>query len=216
MIGRAGWLLMLAVWAPAALAQTPVTIEPINPKAGHVERWNWFARAVYALHVRLISTRDVRKVERVGGYAHQPNFYREIEYVDRKSGLLISRVQWETAHPDRLHSIEVYIHDANGRVQRDYGAWYLTHSRTAPQATVINLYDYPEGLRALRQFDATDNRLFEMCEGTYRGQPVNIELWELEILRLAGELDTVMTSPAYKACFAGLPAKGAGRYLTPQ
>ena len=216
MISRLRWFLVFAALTSVVPAQAWGVVEPINPKADHAERWNWFARAVYALHERLVAEHDVRKVERVGGYAHQPNFYREIEYVDRKSGLLISRLQWESAHPDRLHSIEVYVYDANGRVERDYGAWYLTHSRTAPQATVINLYAYPDGLRALRQFDASDNRLFEMCEGTYRGQPVNIELWELDILRLTGEPDTVMTSPAYAACFSELPGQSAGRYLTPQ
>jgi len=208
-------ILVLAMGQLVSAQELPA-VEPINPKADHIERWNWFARAVYALHAKLVAEHAVRTTERIGGYAHEPGFYREIEFIDKETGQLISRVQWETAHPDRLHSIEVYVRDRAGRPIRDYGVWYLTSSRSAPQATVINLFAYHDGLTAFRQFDATDNRLYEMCEGTYKGKSVNIELWELDILRLAGEPDTVMRTPAYAACFRGLPEKSAGRYLTPQ
>jgi len=205
-------LLLMSTTAAAPLPDPG----PINPKADHVERWNWFVRAVYALHTKLTAGRGIRTEERTGGYAGKPGFYREVAYFDKDTGRLISRLQWESKKPDLLHSIEVYIYDDKGRVRRDYGAWFLTHSRTAPQATVINLHAYNDGLTALRQFDATDNRLYEICKGKYKGKPVDIELWEDEIIRLTGEPDTVMTSKAYAACFRGLPAKSAGRFLTPQ
>jgi hypothetical protein len=197
-------------------AQKPVEVEPINPRADHIERWNWFARAVYALHARRVAAHEVRTTERIGGYARQPGFYKEVTYVDELTGHMISRVQWERANPERLHSIEVFIRDASGRVIRDYGTWFLTHSRSAPQATVINLFAYNDGLVAYRQFDATDDRIYESCKGTYDDKPVKIELWDTDIIRLVGEPDTIMTTPEYAACFRGLPVKSAGRYLTPQ
>jgi hypothetical protein len=201
-----------ALALPAARAEVP----PIDPNAGHTERWNWFADAVLALHQQRIAGREIRTETRTGGYAHRPDFYTETKYYDADSGRLLSIVQREREHPDRVHWIEVYSYDDSGRVVRDFSAAYLPTSRSQPQQTLINLHAYNGELHAFRQFDATDNLIYEFCEGAVDGRPVRIQLFEQDLIELSGEPDTVMTSPAYEACFAGLPADSAGAYLTPQ
>lgn len=205
----------LAIAASAAAAQS---VPPVAPNAGHVERWNRFADAVYALHQKITAARRITTEERIGGYYRWPKFYREVKYRDADSGRLLSIIQWERERPERIHWIEVYVYDERGRVVRDYSAAYLPFSRTAPQQTIITFYAYNHGgrLRAYRQFDATDNRIYEFCEGTYRGEPVRIDLWELDIIEETGKPGGVMTTEAYRACFEGLPVESAGKYLTPQ
>ena len=204
-----------------ALAVTPALsladeTKSISPNVDHVASWNRFAEAVYALHEKTIAGRDIKTISRTGGYSRQPKFYKEVSYYDKKTGRLVSKIEWEREHPDRIHSIEVYVYDDKGRVIRDFSTWFLPNYRNAPRATFINLYAYHDKLRAYRQFDATDNRIYEFCKGTYQGKPVEISLWELDIIDLEGEPGTIMTTPEYKACFKGLPVKSAGKYLTPQ
>ncbi len=208
--------LALSFGPASAHGATDVTIEPIDPNADHVQRWNWFARAVYALHKKWIAGRHIQTETRIGGYYREPKFYREVKYYDKNTGRLVSIIQWERERPDRIHWIEVYIYDDKGRVTRDFSAAFLPHSRTAPQSTFINLHAYNGGLHAFRQFDATDNRTYEYCKGTYQGKPLEISLWETDIIELEGEPGTIMTTPEYEACFAGLPVESAGKYLTPQ
>ena len=191
-------------------------VRPINPQADHVERWNWFVDAVYALHKKQVKGRTVKTEERTGGYYREPEFFREQKFTDAKSGQHISTIQWERAHPDRIHAIEVYVRDGQGRVVRDYSALFLTHSRNAPQQTLINLYAYNDGLQAFRQFDATDNRTYERCRGTYQGRKVSLEYDEMQLLEYEDQPQGPLSAPLYKACFRGLPAKSAGKYLTPQ
>ena len=191
-------------------------LEPINPKAGHVERWNWFARAVYALHEKQIKGRKITTTITIGGYKRNPDFYKEIRYKDANTDRLVSIIQWERKHPKRIHWIETYVYDDRGRLSRDFSAAFLTTSRHAPQQTIINLYSYNGKLRAFRQFDATDNRIYESCAGSYKGKVVDISLWEIDILNMEGEPDAIMTTPAYIACFKDLPIQSAGKYLTPQ
>ena len=81
--------------------------------------------------------------------------------------------------------------------------------------TTINFHAYAGKLHAFRQFDASNNRTYERCEGSYRGKEVNIDLDESDIIEFEGEPKTVMTTALYRKCFAGLP-KRAGKYLTPQ
>jgi len=192
------------------------SVRPINPNEDHVSRWKWFVDAVYALHKKQIAGRDIKTEVTKGGYARLPDFYTATKYFDKKTGRHLSTVMMETEKPDLIHSIEVYVHDNKNRVIRDFGGSYLTHSRAAPQQTLINLHAYNGKLHAFRQFDATDNRIYEYCKGTYKGKKVEISLDDMEILEYEDLVKSPMTTPVYKACFKGLPVKSAGKYLTPQ
>ena len=181
----------------------------------HVQRWNRFADKLVELHKHIIAQHEVRTTETTGGYFRLPNFYKDIHYYDAKTGRLLSHVQWETKHPDLVHFVEVYNYDDQGRVIRDYGAAYLTEGRNAPVQTLINFHHYSGDLHAFRQFDASNNRIFEHCEGKYEGKEVNMNLSEMDILDLEDQPKSLLTTPLYKKCFAGLPLT-AGKYLTPQ
>lgn len=212
-ISRCLILMGFLFFSPGASADN---LKPLNPEADHVERWNWFAERVYTLHKQEIRKFDIKTITRVGGYYREPRFYKEVKYIDKKSGRLISTIQWERKNPDRIHWIEVNIYDAKGRVARDYSAAYLTFSRNAPQGTTINFHAYHKALHAFRQFDATDDLAYEFCNGTYKGKPVDIRLDYVEILEAEDQPDGPFSKPEYKVCFAGLPKKSAGKYLTPQ
>ena len=181
----------------------------------HVERWNRFADKLLELHNKIISQHKIRTTESIGGYFREPNFYKDVHYYDAESGRLLSHVQWETEHPDRVHFMEVYIYDKKGRVIRDFDVAYLTEGRNAPVQTLINFHNYSGELHAFRQFDASDNRIFEHCDGKYKGKKVKMNLSELDILELEDQPKSLLTSPEYKKCFGGLP-NSAGKYLTPQ
>lgn len=206
-------LIGIVVVLPVSAADT---VRPIDPNADHVTRWTWFVDAVHVLHKKQIKGKDIKIETSSGGYARLPDFYQEKKYIDKKNGRLLSKVLWETKDDDLLHSIEVYIYDKKGRVTRDFGGSYLTHSRAAPQQTLINLHAYNQGLHAVRQFDATDARIFELCEGTFRGKKIDMRLGDMEILEYEDEPVSPMTTPLYKTCFKGLPVRSAGKYLTPQ
>ncbi|MEJ2345491.1 MAG: hypothetical protein P8076_07900 [Gammaproteobacteria bacterium] len=180
-----------------------------------VRVWNQFARDCLTLHKRLLQQHEVRETTRIGGYDRNPKFYKEISYYDRASGKLLSRIQWEREHPDRLHSIEVYVRDAGGRVQRDFAAAYLPAYRNAPVQTLINLHGYNGQLHGFRQFDASGEPTYEYCEGSYHGKPVQIRLFEDDLYGSDPATEALMASPQYKACFEGVPA-APGKYLTPQ
>lgn len=181
----------------------------------HTERWNRFADKMLEMHRNIVAENDIRTTEKLGGYFRQPGFFRDVKYYDRKTDRLLSRVQWEVKNPDRVHSMEIYFHNKSGKVIRDYGVAYLTDGRNAPVQTMINFHSYPGKLHAFRQFDASNNRTFERCEGQYKGKPVYISLSEMDILEIEDLPKSVLTSAEYKKCFAGLPTT-AGKYLTPQ
>lgn len=190
-------------------------------RAGAVETdqvtvWNRFADRLMALHRRQLAGRKIRETEEFGGYANMPRFYREVSYFDSDTGRLLSRIQWETDNPERVHSVEVSVYDAKGRLARDYMAWYLPKFRNAPRATTINLYYYGRGVRGWRQFDASDNRIYERCNG-WDGDKVGDTLLELDEDALANALSDrkgVMTGELYARCFGDL-RPSAGPYLNP-
>lgn len=190
--------------------------QPVKVNEDHATRWNRFVDGVYALHKQQLKRHQVNLKTRDGGYHDNPRFYREETYTDRSSGRLLSVVQWEQRHPDRIHAIDVYIYDHKGRVIRDYSALYLTFSRNAPQQTLINLHAYNGELHAWRQFDASDERIHENCRGRYMGKQVDIEFDDLDIISAEDEPHGPFTRADYKACFKGLPTDSAGSYLTPQ
>ena len=195
------------------LAGTGNAAQPLKEDNLHIRTWNRFAEQVYELHQQLIQGEDISKQSRLGGYAGMPEFYREESFY--RGERLISKLQWEKAHPDRLHAIEVFIYDAEGRVIRDYIAAYLPTYRNAPTQTLISLHRYQDQLHAFRSFDASGYRVIERCSGSLNGENVELLLDEDEIYEAQGDPQGIMAGGVYQACFGDLPTE-AGKYLTPQ
>lgn len=207
--GHVGLMLMFVCLSAAPLQAAEQ--QAMKQDNRHVRRWNAFADKLLKLHERLID-RQVHVIKtRMGGYAHQADFYKEYRYINKKTGKLISQLQWEKAYPDNLHSIEVYIHDEYGRVIRDYSATYLPEYRNAPSQTLINLHAYNGLLHAFRSFDATGDHILDRCTGRHNGKVINILLGEDELYEARFARNGVMQSDTYKACFNGLP-QTAGDY----
>ena len=202
-ISLAGLLFMGAVQAA----------EPMKQDNQHVITWNRFAQQVYQLHRQLTRTPGISKQTHVGGYAQMPEFYREERFY--QGDRLISKVQWEQANPERFHTVEVFIHDDQGRVIRDYIAAYLPTYRNAPTQTLVSLHRYQDQLHAFRSFDASGYRVIERCTGSLNGQNVNLLLDEDEIYEALGDSQGIMASEIYQACFGDLQTE-AGKYLMPQ
>jgi hypothetical protein len=202
-VSLAGLLFMGAVQAA----------EPLKQDNQHVITWNRFAQQVYHLHRQLTQTPGISKQTHVGGYAQMPEFYREERFY--QGDRLISKVQWEQDHPERFHTVEVFIHDDQGRVIRDYIAAYLPTYRNAPTQTLVSLHRYQDQLHAFRSFDASGYRVIERCTGSLNGQNVNLLLDEDEIYEALGDSRGTMASEIYQACFGDLQTE-AGKYLTPQ
>jgi len=179
----------------------------------HARTGNTFARQVLALHNKLIAQTHATRKTRNGGYANYPDFYREETWYDANGGL-ISRLLWERDNPQNLHTIEVFIRDAQGRVLRDYLAAYLPDYRNAPTQTQVTLYRYNGELSAFRGFDAYGDPIVERCTGRFQGGQVDFVLDENEIYEARVGRSDAMKRPEYQACFAGL-AETAGDYLTP-
>lgn len=196
-----------------SLMTTAHAAEPMKQDNQHIRTWNTFADNVYQLHQQLSRVNGVTKKTRIGGYAGMPEFYREERYYlgDR----LISTVQWEQTQENVLHSVEVFIHDQQGRVIRDYSAAYLPTYRNAPTQTLISLHRYQDKLHAFRSFDASGYRIIERCTGRLEGREVNILLDEDEIDEALGDQASIMESTEYRACFGDLQTE-AGKYLLPQ
>lgn len=204
----------LALVAIAAGAQTRPNPGDVQVDDQRVRQWNAFADSLYRLHRQQTEGRQVREAEKIGGYARLEGFYREVSYFDAGSGRLLSRIQWERENPERIHTIEVYVYDDQGRVARDYMAWYLPHFRNAPRQTTINLHHYDGELHGWRQFDASDTRIYERCT-RLPDKKVLIELNGEDRIGHAEENPRIVNSPEYRRCFGGLE-KTAGRYLKPQ
>lgn len=201
--------------APLVADDKPAVIAGVND---HDTVWNRFVEAVHALHQRQLKDRTVQTTETIGDYHGFPGFYREIKYRDATSGLVLSTIQWEREHPERIHSIEVNVYGADGRLLRDYMGWYLPNRRSVPRATAINLYHYGDGMRGWRQFDASGERTYEKCSAWRdgKGGKTLIELGDEKVqAALANPHAGVMVSDLYRRCFGGLPDT-AGEYLTPQ
>lgn len=206
----------------------------IGGSDSHVVRWNRFVDVLYDLHNTAQVKYEIRQVSRIGGYPRHPEFYEEISYYDKKSGKLLSVIQWEREAEkrgldkvlsmfkeekpkmprDRIHSISVNVYDDQGHVVRDYSATYLPTHRNAPSQTLIFLHQYNGDLHAFRGFDATGNRLFEQCEGNLDGKEVELSLDDVEIAYAIDEKNGVMQTRHYRACFDGLTTTAAA-YLTP-
>lgn len=189
---------------------------PSSIKVDHlqVKQWNQFADSLYLLHQQQLEGKKIRTQSETGGYATHPAFYVETRYYDANTGLLLSRVQRESKHPDVVHLIEVNVYDQEQRLVRDYLAAYLPDHRNAPIQTLINLHGYTQDLHAYRQFDASGARIYEQCEGENGNQAVLISLDEDEFSAGPGRRAKLLDSQIYQRCFAVIPTL-ADEFLQP-
>lgn len=192
--------------------------QTVKEDKSHVRTWNDFANDLVKLHKRQIQDRDIDKKTQVGGYANHPDFFVQEEYVDKKSGKLLSRLQWEKEKSENIHSIEVFVYDDQGRVLRDYSASYLPNYRNAPSQTLIFLHNYNDGVHAFRSFDASGELIFERCQGTFKGEEFDMRLDEDELDDARYEKREfnkgIMATPKYRHCFGDLD-ETADLYLQP-
>jgi tetratricopeptide (TPR) repeat protein len=212
---RALWAITLLSLALASLPNSASASTPqadgVRADAGHVRIWNRFADSLYQLHLQQLDDHEVRVETRIGGYPGGmggAEYYREESYFAEPGGELLSRIQWERHQPHSIHSIQVNLHDAQGRVTADYYAAYLPSFRNAPMRTQVNLHSHDGELRAFRQFDAQGRRLYEQCRGRFQGE----SLWlEQEYFPVAEEM---RNTEAYTRCFGELDEQ-AGEWLDP-
>lgn len=181
----------------------------------HVSDWNQFSDRVIDLHERQIAGKEIVTTESLGGYLYTPDFYREVTYTDKNTGHVLGIVQWERENPNTVHSIEVFVRNDEGKIVRDYSASYLPNSRNAPVQTLINLHHYNDGLHAFRQFDVSQDVIYEYCKGEYNGQQHELRLFEEDLVGADYDARQLLKSPVYKACFSGLQAH-IGKYIMPQ
>ncbi|HEY5683341.1 MAG TPA: hypothetical protein VIR61_06670 [Sulfuricaulis sp.] len=179
-----------------------------------VQRWNRFVNGLLAVHELQSQGRNLEKKERTGGYSGLPKFYREVEYIDADSGKLLSRIRRESANPNNIHTIEVFFYDDQGRVSQDFSASYLARYRNAPIQTLINLHHYNGDLHSFRQFDASDNLIYEDCQGQFAGKPVGLSLEYHKIDDVKYGAEGPEAATAYQACFTGV-SDTAGIYINP-
>lgn len=180
----------------------------------HIRKWNAFATNTLKLHQDLISKHPHEVKKSLGGYAGNKDFYIQEQYFSKKTGKLISQVQWEKANPDVLHSIEVYIHDAQGRVTRDFTAAYLPGYHNAPVQALISFHQYSGKLHGFRSFDASGDRILERCQGEHQGKPFEF-LMDEDDLYSATMNGNPIEEKVYSLCVGKLADK-AGKYLKPQ
>lgn len=194
--------LVLAVASFALSAGARAQGQSIQVNEEQVRRSNAFVEQMLRLHEQVLAAHEWRSTERTGGYKDLPEFYREVTYRDAKTGRLLGRVQRERAHPERVHGVEVYVYDDGGRLVRDYFAWYLPRYRNAPRQTHVNFYSHAGELRGWRQFDGSGLKVYEKCTADAK---VLVELWDDDISRAEDDPASVMHTPVYRRCFAGLP-----------
>jgi len=207
--------LMLVLLVSSATLLAAGKPAPMKEDAVQVKSWNHFSELLLALHKQQISDRKIKQTEKIGGYSDNPGYYREITYVDEKSGRLLSNIQWETENPDVVHSIQVYVYDNKGRLVRDYVSAYLPYQRNAPVQTLINLHHYNNGLHSFRQFDGSKDLVYEFCEGEFKGKTQQIRLFEDDLVSNDYETRQLFKSPVYKACFKDMSQK-LGKFIRPQ
>jgi len=180
-----------------------------------VKSWNHFVNMCLDLHIIQVKGKDIKTSEKKGGYHGRPDYYREVTYTDKKTGRVLSRIQWEKKNPKNVHSIEVFVYDKKGRVVRDYAAAYLPDQRNAPIQTLINFHNYNGSLHAFRQFDAGKDVIYESCVGKFKGKDHQLRLFEDDLAATDYDSRQLLKSPVYKACFKGMPSV-PGKYLRPQ
>lgn len=164
-------------------------------------KWNAFVDDVYQLHLRQIKNKKITTSNRSGSYHRLPDFFQEIKFSDASKNLLLSRIEWETKRPDKIHSIEVRIHDKNNNIIREYSASYLPVFRNAPYQTLINIHHYSELLHSFRQYDASNNLIYEVC----RAKKDNKKLFEHDDYEIPDNfMQGIGKDQTYQQCFQQL------------
>jgi hypothetical protein len=214
MIGKILVITMSALTLATAVTAGPLKKDTMKEDKNHVQTWNDFARNLFNLHKKQLMGNKIRKTSVVGGYDGQPAFYKEVRYYDASRNLLLSKIQWEMKNPQNIHTIEVYVYDDKGRVVRDYVASFLPHYRNAPVQALINLHAYKGGVHGMRQFDASGDRTYETCEGTFKGKKVQFRLFEDDLDGTDADIAKLMKSPLYAACMYKMP-KAVGKNFIP-
>ncbi len=197
--------------AANTLAADEVSMKEDNQ---HIRKWQAFAQDTLKLHHMLIKKHRHEMKKSIGGYAGNKDFYIEENYISRKTGKLLSKVQWEKNNPDVMHTIEVYVHDDNGRVARDFLAAYLPGYHNAPVQTLISFHQYSGKLHGFRSFDASGDIVLERCEGEYQGKPFEFILDEDELYAASMEGNPI-EEKVYALCVGNI-SKKLGKYITPQ
>ncbi|MDH5424788.1 MAG: hypothetical protein OEY29_07345 [Gammaproteobacteria bacterium] len=180
----------------------PVQLKPINTVA---LKWNKFVDDLLNLSNHLTSRQPHYEKTRSGGYSNKPNFYSETKFFNKQNNTLTSILQWENRQPESIHSIQVFLYDDQHRVTKDFSASYLTTHRNAPVQTLITLHYYNKDLHGFRVFDASHERIYEVCRGQLNGKHINIDLDDNygEIAEALDDEQGIMNSAEYKACFGG-------------
>ena len=179
-------------------------------------QWNDFIDNIYKLHERRIKTMDYYTKESIGGYGGTTNdlqFYREVSYFEKDSGRPLSVIRWERKHPENLHGIELFVYDEKGRILREYSASFLPTRRAAPFDTRIIMHYYKDGLHSQREFDASDENLYEQCIGIKDPTKIYFALHYEDIPYSYKEIE-VSEQKQYRACFDHV-AKSAAPYTNP-
>lgn len=205
-------VMLASLCAPFALDAAP---KPMKADKAKVNQWNEFADALFDVHKKLTENKKIRTTEEYGGYYQMPKFYQETNYYDAENGRLLSRIQRETASPETIHHIEVFIYDDKGELVRDYLAAYLPVYRNAPIYTFINFHHKQDGLHGFRQFDASGNRIYEQCKKPADNDAILLSLEGIDITPGPYSRSDTLQSELYAKCFAGLPLD-AGKYLRPR
>ncbi|MFK5915418.1 MAG: tetratricopeptide repeat protein [Woeseiaceae bacterium] len=182
-----------------------------------VNRWNNFVDELHQLHIEQTNKSPIKTTETIGGYGGgfaNNKFYKEISYFNKNTNKLISIIQWEIESPKKIHTIEVFLYNKEGKVKTDFYARHLPYARNAPVQTLINLHAYDDKLHSFRQFDANGELMYETCRGEFFNKKINLHLDDEEITAFITQSDDELLNEAYASCFLNTP-KTAHNYLHP-
>jgi len=195
-------------------SQARVQQEKMDVDKSQVTQWNQFANQLFKLHTVQLQKYQTQSSKSSGGYYRLEHFFTEERFYDKASGRLLSRIQRETKNPDNIHLIEVFVHDAQGNIVIDYLSAYLPQSRNAPIQTLINLHHQDKDLKAYRQFDASGDKIYEECRGSFYGEAFFISIDEDQQHRGSTSTIDTLNDERYLSCFGDL-AVVAGIYQDP-
>lgn len=167
------------------------------------KKQNDFVNDIFVLHKKVLAEHEFYTTEEVGGYGGFTNdleFYKKVNYYDSTSNRLLSEIRWEKITPDNIHMINVFVYDAQGRLKREYFASYLPSRRTSPLATYIALHNYNNYTHSFREFDYSNTRVYEQCEGVKSNKNIYFAFHYEDIPESYLELD-VKNHDLYRACF---------------
>ena len=168
-----------------------------------INKWNQFVDDLLTLSQQLTKQQAHSVSKRSGSYSNLPDFYQETKYTRKDNNTVTSIVQMESKKTENIHSIEVYIRDKDGRVSEDFSGSYLTTHHNAPIQTLITLHYYNKDLHGFRVFDASHERIYEVCRGKLNGKSVNIDIDDDygELSEALEDKQGIMSSKEYLACF---------------